>query len=182
MHTMKRQQGATLLELMIALAVVGMLAAAGLPSMFQWLANVRLRGGADGLQNAMRLAQVEAIRRNSTVSLVLTNDAAPTASSTAVSTGRNWVLKDSAGVLIQAQGSQSSFFVQTPTPSSFAGTIVFNALGGNNLAGNTLLLTFSRSPAQSGDHPMAVLLTKGGRVRMCDPARTTGAGDPEACE
>jgi len=149
--------------------------------MFQWLSNVQLRNGADGLQNGMRLAQVEAIRRNSTVTLVLTNDAAPTTSSTAASTGRNWVLKDSGGLLIQAQGSQSTY-VQTPTPSSFGGTIVFNSLGGNNLASNTLLLTFTHSPAKSGDHPMAVLVTKGGRVRMCDPARTTGAGDPEACE
>jgi len=174
---MKTARGFTLLELMIVVAIITIMMVAGLPSLITWLGNTRVRSAADGLQNGLRLAQVEAIRRNSTVTFRLTSASPVAANSTASASGVNWLLLDSSGALIQFKDLEGSTNLsQTATGGSgFAGDIVFNGLGTNNI-GSTIQFKFATG---ASDHPLVVLLTPAGRVRMCDPTRA--AGDPQAC-
>jgi type IV fimbrial biogenesis protein FimT len=173
----KASSGFTLLELMVVVVIVGLLAVAGVPSLLTWIGNTRVRGAADDLQNGMRLAQVEAVRRNAAVTLMLVDDPAVLR---AVATGVNWAVVDGAGHVIQSRGNSSAgLVVQTPTlagGATFHGRITFDGLGLSDLPAPVGF----RFSARSSDHELQVLVTPAGRVRLCDPGR--GAGDPQSCE
>ena len=63
------QRGLTLLELMVAITIGGLLLAAGAPQFADYLNNSRLREGGTGLQAETLFAQSEAIKRNRIVRL-----------------------------------------------------------------------------------------------------------------
>jgi type IV fimbrial biogenesis protein FimT len=60
-------QGFTLVELMVALALAGLLLAAGVHGLGAWLTEQQLRDRADALLNALQLARSEAIKRGARV-------------------------------------------------------------------------------------------------------------------
>ncbi len=66
-------QGFTLLELMISVALVGLLATIGIPSYVDSVKNNRLTTGANELISALNLARSEAVKRNLSVSIRTTN-------------------------------------------------------------------------------------------------------------
>lgn len=141
-------RGVTLIELLIGLAVLGIVLMIGLPYMGTWLQNTRIRNSAESLLNGLQLSRAEALRRNAPVEFVLT-DADPTAANaaaTGVSTGRNWIVRSAAAGgaytaadFIQGGGSAEAGSAQvliesrreTSSGSSSADvdTIRFNGLG-----------------------------------------------------
>ena len=66
-------RGFTLIELLTTLSVLAVLIQLSLPSFTIWISNTRVRTVADTLQNGVRLAQAEAVRRNRQVVLSFTN-------------------------------------------------------------------------------------------------------------
>ena len=110
----RRQTGAagfTLIEMMIAIAILGILTAVALPSYSQWIANTRVRTVASGLQNGLMLAKAEAIARKAKVALVMTDTDPTVANVGAVTpsvTGRSWMVR-----LYHADGTYTaSDFIQ----------------------------------------------------------------------
>jgi type IV fimbrial biogenesis protein FimT len=73
----QRHKGFTLMELMITVAVFGVLAALALPSFQSILEGRRLVGAADDLYSNIQYARSEAIKRNETIRFQVT-------------TGKNW--------------------------------------------------------------------------------------------
>ena len=59
--------GITLIELMVALAIAGIVFALGVPTLGAWLAEQQLQDRADALLHALDLARGEAIRRGDRV-------------------------------------------------------------------------------------------------------------------
>jgi len=60
----KREQGFTLVEFMVILAIIAILGALAVPAMVDWLPNQRLRKAARELHSALQLARIEAIKNN----------------------------------------------------------------------------------------------------------------------
>jgi type IV fimbrial biogenesis protein FimT len=62
-----KQKGFTLIELMVAIVIMGVVLVVGIPSFRTWIENGQIRTGANSLFNGLNLARGEAIRRNETV-------------------------------------------------------------------------------------------------------------------
>ena len=66
-----RMQGFTLIELMVALAIVALLLLIGMPSFTTFLRNSEIRSTAESLVNGLRAASAEAARQNKRVVFTL---------------------------------------------------------------------------------------------------------------
>ncbi|MGH8670601.1 MAG: pilus assembly FimT family protein, partial [Burkholderiales bacterium] len=71
------QSGMSLIELLIGLAIFGILITKGLPSYSLWIQNTQIRATAESIQAGLHAARSEAVTRNGIVEFVFT-DTAPT--------------------------------------------------------------------------------------------------------
>lgn len=88
-------RGVTLIELLVALTIIGLLLFAVLPSVGVWIRNTQVRNTASSILAGLQTARNEAIRRNTAVrfSLVSLTDAAIMNDTCALSSsGTSWVV------------------------------------------------------------------------------------------
>jgi type IV fimbrial biogenesis protein FimT len=190
----RRQRGFTLVELLVAIALLGILLALAAPSFATFQRNNQVRAVASGLQDGLRLAQTEAVRRNRQVVFFLTNGE-PSASVNANAGGRNWAVR--ALPLIAGEATEfvrggalsdvaSGVAIAGPTVICFnsSGRLVANAAPGVGTAtctSNPIAPTKTYNITRSGARPLRVTAALGGQVRMCDPAKTLSATNPDGC-
>ena len=188
----------TLIEIMIGLAILGLLLGMGLPAFNTFLANSKLRNTAEALQSGLTLARSEAMRRNQTAEFLLTSDEinlGTVGTVTAATSGIHWLVRvrdPASGVyqLIEAksgyEGSGQTGGGTTVQVSASEANIAFRGLGGTSLGA---IATFDVSNPQAGAcHATAtpspirclrVQVSVAGQIRICDP--TTAAPDTRAC-
>lgn len=70
-----RGKGFSLIEVVVAVAIMGILLALGVPQLATYSRNVKIRAAAEGFLAAAQTARGEAVRLNSNVELILTNSA-----------------------------------------------------------------------------------------------------------
>lgn len=198
-----RPNGFTLVEMIVVVAIMALLAALATPSMLGWVRNNKIRTVSDSLQNALRQAQTEATRRNRQVVFSLTDNSPTTTTYTAKANGSNWAISTvvpadtgttatlvEAGILLNV-GSNVAITGPT-TPSNTASALCFSSLGrlvANDTPGPTSAkckaeaaqFDIAMSDTRTGDRPLRVTVAVGGQVRMCDPARTLSATQPDGC-
>jgi type IV fimbrial biogenesis protein FimT len=171
----KRQTGVTLIELVIAIALLGLLVGMGVPAFRSWIQNSQVRVAADAVLSGMQLARTEAIRRNKPVEFVLR-------------TGADWsiVLVSPRTTLQERKGSSGSKnAVMNATPGG-ADRITFNPIGApasSNQDGSFPIQQIDITSSQTVDglRPLRVVVSVSGAVRMCDPDSNLPAGDPRRC-
>ncbi|MCY7301145.1 MAG: GspH/FimT family pseudopilin [Ilumatobacteraceae bacterium] len=183
------QDGFSIIELSVALTIMGLLLSLGAPAFSGYLQNARLGTMAQGIYTGMQLARAEAVKRNQAVEFVLTSSSLETATAdTAVpdAAGRNWVVRQ------RASASQPYALVeQKSTNTNDAGgvivaattsQIVFDSLGGSFAATVTLTnpalgLCLPAGPVRC----WTVAVAAGGQVRLCNPDATLASSDTRAC-
>lgn len=205
-HHAPQLRGVTMLEMAVVMAIVAILAALAAPNFSQFIKNSQIKSGAESVENGLRLARAEAVRRNTLVRFQLTtslkNDCA-----LSVADG-NWVISiDDPSGLCSSVGVKDGFTLSdttnNPAPrilqkyssdegakSAFVAAdqsvIVFNGIGKVTPAPASAINFNFTNPqagsciAQSGFvRCMRVVVSAGGQVRMCDPS--FGSTDPRGC-
>lgn len=62
-------QGFTLVELMVVIALIGIMATLAIPSFISWVPNYRLKGATQLLYSSFQKARLEAVKRNTNVGI-----------------------------------------------------------------------------------------------------------------
>jgi type IV fimbrial biogenesis protein FimT len=183
--------------MMITVGIFSIMVALGVPSMKTWVYDTRVRATADALQNGLRLAQSESLRRSRQVMFSLTNSAPSATSLTPVANGIYWSLNAIPAMIDGSETTLGGFIesgVLSPNGAQVSITgpaaICFNSLGRlvpNNttgVAGATCTAAAAQTYkiTQAGaDRPLWVKVALGGQVHMCDPSITVSANTPEGC-
>ena len=190
-----RQRGVTLVELMVTLVLMSLLLGLAAPNFRVWVRNAQVRTVSDALQNGMRLAQSEALRRSRQVVFFLTSDAACTNNIAANANGVNWSIRT-----VPMTAGETSVVVQCGVLSDVAAgvaitgptAVCFNSMGRQAENASTGVTNGNCALAVSGvstynviatgaDRSLRVLLTLGGQARLCDPARILSDSAPDGC-
>lgn len=172
------QRGFTLIELMMAIVVLGILTGVGLPSFLQMLRSAQIRNGAETLVSGIQRARAEAVARNANVQFLL-------------GTGTSWtvdyVTKPVATdpVLDQSnnqEGASNVTIVALASDNTTAATrLTFNSVG--QVVGNadaSLAISRINLSATGTTTTVRVTVGAGGNARSCDPTLTAGSS-PRAC-
>jgi type IV fimbrial biogenesis protein FimT len=167
------QGGFTLIEIMISVAIVGILLMVGIPSFTKWIADQRARTAAEAMLNGMQSARNEAVRRNQCVQIT-------------VSAYTAWTIATCAEheTPIMSRGAIDDPKIESVSLPASSNTVSFSGLGRvlpkNPWDGSSPLTQIEfENKAYSGSRKMRVMIPTGGAVRMCDPQVATG--EARAC-
>lgn len=173
-----RARGFTLVELMITIAVVAMLLAAGAPALRTFVENGRIRAAGESWKYGLGLARMEAVRLNTQVDFVLVD----------TDDFRGWQVQrvNDDTVLHQAGGREGLNGLTVTIEPDDANRVTFDAFGRaiEPTSDGTDPMTqvdiaAARPPSSSGYKPLRLQLLAGGMTRLCDP--NAEADDPRAC-
>lgn len=184
--------GVTLIELMITIALVGILLMLAMPSFNQLLLNAQIRTATESILNGLQLARNEAVRCNVPVQFVL-------------GTGTSWTVsfaypnlpttcKDAVPdalwpqiqARLSAEGSPQALVAAT-NPAD-ARTVAFDGAGrreSTNADASAVLTQLcidlpTSVLAASKTRDLEIDIEMGGGIRMCDP-KVTSASDTRFC-
>jgi len=210
MKPARRAVGFTLIEMVVAIAIFAILVALTVPAMQVWIANTKVRAVADALQNGVRLAQAESLRRSRQVVFALTTNTAPqNGGFTAAGNGTYWAIQtippmtDSTespvvvktGVLTSA-GSNVTITGQAAICFNSMGRLVANTATATGVGAACTLPTATVNSAptlnykinltktdgtQLADRPLQVEVALGGQVHLCAPTTALSNSNPYGC-
>ena len=184
------QSGVSLIELAVAVTILAVLMASGLPSFSSWIQSSKIRTTAESIQNGLQLARAQAVARNTLVSFHLTDTA--TAACALSASGSNWVvsLDDPSGACDAATSDVAAPRIIQMRPAAdgssnvevdagAVSTVTFNGMGRvvpipaanivialTNTTGGACATTTTAGPMRC----LNVTVSSGGQIRMCDTA------------
>ena len=194
------QRGVTLIEVMLGLAILGILLTLAIPSFTQFLQNQKIKNAAETTLQGLNLARTEAVRRNASMRFQFVS--ALTSGCALSATAMNWVVSQAdpsgacdtapspTGNIVQVKsandGTQGVTMAATPSTGT---TIVFTGLGRVSSAGFTQLdFSFPGGGTCQKDggtmRCMRIIMSTSGSSKVCDPQLTvnTPQVDPRECQ
>lgn len=190
---MKRNEGFSLIELMVGIIIVSLLFALAATNYSGWMQNQQIRTAAEAIVNGMQVARSEAVKNNGRARfvlcglpssswevLVVSAAAAAPAASLACGAGSNAAAGE---IRVQErsaeEGSRLAEVVVTPNGAT---TVTFNSFGRvmANADGSASISQADIS-TPNADRPLRVTLSNAGSLRMCDPSPQLPAADPRHC-
>lgn len=187
----KKEDGVSLIELMIGIAIVSLLLVMGAPSFSLWMQNTQTRAAAESILNGLQIARTEAVRRNANVRFSLTDAAGGAAWSVGcvnVTAGCPANIQSRSageggtnarvGIAVAVGALETPLAAGTLLPAG----ITFDGLGRVPAANiGTDIARIDVTNAVSVDvRRMVILVGSGGQTRMCDPALEL-ATNPQGC-
>jgi type IV fimbrial biogenesis protein FimT len=194
---LKRQSGMNIIELMVTVAIIGLVMALAGPSAITWLQNTQLRNAAESVLSGIQNARTEALKRNTFVAFRLTD-----ANSTAWNVCVYDVVSDSCSGGANAQVNQKS--ASEGSLNARAGTDTTQSdsdtplAAGSNLPSQVVFDSFGRLAATAPNNirrvdmrnivlsaveerRLVIYIALSGQVRMCDP-KLALVNNPQGCK
>jgi len=190
----RRQQGVTLLELMIGVAIVALVFAFGAPSFTRWIQDSKNRSAAEAIANGLQVARTEAVGRNALVRFTLTDatgtsawtvtcvnnvTTCPTATAIRTYPGAVGPKVGVSTVAIPAGSSPDPFATEIAAGTSVPAGVSFNGLGRVPTANANADITRIDVTATNAKR-YVVTVSNTGQIRMCDPGVAL-ATSPQGC-
>lgn len=189
-------RGFTLVELMVALAIVALLLMFVAPSSAIWIQNTRLRSSAEAVTSCMQTARLEAIKRNTYVSCQLID---PNSSAWLVCLYDpvNNVCQSAQPNLAQRDKSEDAGITTFGVDFTNSNTAIALS-SGNNMPAQSTFDYFGRLASTAPNNVMridvrntqlsanderrlVVTITLGGQIHVCDP-KLSKATNPQGCQ
>jgi type IV fimbrial biogenesis protein FimT len=193
-----RERGFSIIEAVIAIALIALLLAMGLPSLGLFLDNQKIRASAETLYSGLQHARSSAVKQNTPVEFVMFDDPIDLNDFTFINSvtpkagGLNWAVRTPNPA---APGTYTLVTTRAGAESSGSGTasvvsvtggapiITFNGFGGTNGLAGPVTFQFTRANPVNPDllcyvpgggggamRCLNVTVTTGGQIKVCDPA------------
>jgi prepilin-type N-terminal cleavage/methylation domain-containing protein len=172
---MRHARGFTMVELVVAMGIIGILAAIAAPAARGIIENGRIRAVGESMGNALALSRAEAVRLNTQVAFV--------------ASAAGWTVQrvDDGTQLHSGTGKESAQNALRITYRPvLARTVTFDAFGrvvDPNPDGTNAILQIniaSRNPSGLASYrPLRVQVLASGLARLCDPS--AAGTEPRAC-
>lgn len=181
MNHQANYSGFTIVEMMIVVAIMGILSAFSLPAFNAWIADSQVKAASEQYMSGIRLAQAQAVKSGQRVEFFLTS-ATPVADAATSITGKNWGIQSMdtlnpnqvdellQSAVLAGQYSQISLSANTAVLS-------FNSIGRiTNIAQNAQI---DVSHPQSDDR-LRINISTTGAMRLCNPDKNR-TSSPDGC-
>lgn len=157
------ERGFSLIELMVAVAVVAILAVVAMPNLRSVIANNRLRGQTDEMTASLQLARSEAVRRNARVDVCRTTNGTTCAG--AVGAWDRWIVVDTQP---RAGGEVNGVLAQgTANPAlAISGSADRVSFRPNGMVAAAATLTICAPTTVIDDNQRILRLLAGGSLNM----------------
>lgn len=165
--------GFSLIEMMIAIAILALTTSFGFPAFNGWIADAKTRTVAEVLQNSIRLAQAEAVKSGRQVQFFLTSTT-PALNVGTSTNGKNWgiqtmKLTDSTTPDTFVEGGTMAGSNKTITISADSASLQFNSIGRLSSPAQDTKIDIGNT---NGDRTLRVTISAAGAIRLCDPSKS----------
>lgn len=184
---MNKSRGFTLVELIVAIAIIGIMSSMALPAFQGMVAGIRVRSTAESFNSGLQLARSEAIKQNSRTSFDFSTTGETTGEWTVCSSTAIYPCPTASIVQIKRSAEASQNVVITATPAGSTMT-TFTGLGRqytdpitlalNNPNGTAEVTTVDFSAAGTSKR-YRVVISSAGSAKLCDPSLP--ASNVKAC-
>ncbi|MBY0579652.1 MAG: GspH/FimT family pseudopilin [Burkholderiales bacterium] len=195
---MLKQTGVSLIELMIGLAVLGIVLAIAVPNLTAWMQNAQVRTAAESILSGIRVAREEAVRRNYQATFYLlsssgigdwcvdTTDVVNAANvdchgnaATAIKTVQSWKGAQTKNARVGAStAATQNYATALAAGAGLPAQVTFNSLG--RVVGAGITRIDVTSAAGSGARTLVIVISPYGLARLCDPSLSLAA-NPQGC-